>query len=212
MKKAVIFDMDGTILNTLDDLTESVNITLKNFGFQTRTKEEVRNFVGNGVKLLFDRALPKNTDIEISKKCIDFFKQIYPQNMYNHTRPYDGILEILKILKNEGYKIAVVSNKFDAAVKDLSDKYFPDLIDVSIGQSESIPPKPVPKGVLKAMKELNVESAVYIGDSEVDVQTAKNSNLPSIGVTWGLRNIEDLKDADIIVNSTDELLKEIRKF
>ncbi len=210
MVQAVIFDMDGTILNTLEDLKESVNITLSNFGFKTRTLEEVRQFVGNGVKLLFQRALPDNTDNETLEKCILFFKKTYAENMYNHTIPYDGILKILQEIKALGLKTAVVSNKFDLAVKELSKKYFGDLIDISVGQSDDVPQKPAPNGTFKAMKELNVQTAIYVGDSDVDVKTAKNANLQCIGVTWGFRDREYLKGADYIVDSPKELMQIIR--
>lgn len=210
MIEAVIFDMDGTILNTLDDLYESVNITLDNFGFPKRTLDEVRQFVGNGVRLLFQRALPNEVNDDVLEKSIIFFKKTYAQNMYNHTAPYDSIKKILKELNNNGVKIAVVSNKFDLAVKELSKKYFGDLIDISVGQSDEVPQKPAPNGVFKAMRELDVKSAIYVGDSDVDVQTAKNANLPCIGVTWGFRDREYLKGADYIIDTPDELIEIIR--
>lgn len=210
MIEAVIFDMDGTILNTLDDLYESVNITLDNFGFPKRTLDEVRQFVGNGVRLLFQRALPNEVNDDVLEKSIIFFKKTYAQNMYNHTAPYDSIKKILKELNNNGVKIAVVSNKFDLAVKELSKKYFGDLIDISVGQSDEVPQKPAPNGVFKAMRELDVKSAIYVGDSDVDVQTAKNANLPCIGVTWGFRDREYLKGADYIIDTPDELIEVIR--
>lgn len=210
MIEAVIFDMDGTILNTLDDLYESVNITLDNFGFPKRTLDEVRQFVGNGVRLLFQRALPNEVNDDVLEKSIIFFKKTYAQNMYNHTAPYDSIKKILKELNNNGVKIAVVSNKFDLAVKELSKKYFGDLIDISVGQSDEVPQKPAPNGVFKAMKDLDVKSAIYVGDSDVDVQTAKNANLPCIGVTWGFRDREYLKGADYIIDTPDELIEIIR--
>jgi len=210
MIEAVIFDMDGTILNTLDDLYESVNITLDNFGFPKRTLDEVRQFVGNGVRLLFQRALPNEVNDDVLEKSIIFFKKTYAQNMYNHTAPYDSIKKILKELNNNGVKIAVVSNKFDLAVKELSKKYFGDLIDISVGQSDEVPQKPAPNGVFKAMKDLGVKSAIYVGDSDVDVQTAKNANLPCIGVTWGFRDREYLKGADYIIDTPDELIEIIR--
>ena len=210
MIEAVIFDMDGTILNTLDDLYESVNITLDNFGFPKRTLDEVRQFVGNGVRLLFQRALPNEVNDDVLEKSIIFFKKTYAQNMYNHTAPYDSIKKILKELNNNGVKIAVVSNKFDLAVKELSKKYFGDLIDISVGQSDEVPQKPAPNGVFKAMRDLDVKSAIYVGDSDVDVQTAKNANLPCIGVTWGFRDREYLKGADYIIDTPDELIEIIR--
>ena len=210
MIQAVIFDMDGTILNTLDDLYESVNLTLANFGFKVKTFDEVRRFVGNGVRLLFKRALPDDIDDETLEKCISYFKKIYAENMYNHTAPYNGIIKLLKELKSNGIKIAVVSNKFDLAVKELSKKFFENLIDISIGQADDVPPKPAPNGVFKAMKILNVKSAIFIGDSDVDIETAKNANLPSIGVTWGFRDRENLQGADYIADYPEEINKIIK--
>ena len=210
MIDAVIFDMDGTLLNTLDDLTDSVNYTLSQFGFPTHTKDDVRKFVGNGVKLLFERALPKNTDTKIKNDCVEFFKKFYSKNMYNKTAPYKGITEVLEEIRNSGMSVGVVSNKFDTAVNELCDKYFHSLIDASIGQSGRIPPKPSPKGTLEILNILNSSDAVFVGDSDVDIITAKNANLKSIGVTWGFRDKDNLKDADFIANTPHELLQIIR--
>ena len=212
MIKTVIFDLDGTLLNTLEDLKDSTNYALVQFGFPQRSLEEVRHFVGNGVQKLIERAVPAICDKETCKKCLAVFKEHYSQNMYNHTAPYMGILDVLKKLRQNEIKIGVVSNKFDFAVKELCKKYFTDLIDVAIGQADDIPKKPAPDGVFKAMKELRAEKSltVYIGDSEVDVQTAKNSELPCIGVTWGFRDEKDLDGANVIVNSPEELIEAIR--
>lgn len=211
MVEAVIFDMDGTLLNTLDDLQSSVNFVMKMFNFPSRTIDEVRCFVGDGVNLLFERAVPKGVDNQTIKKCVEIFKKHYSQNMYNHTKPYDGILEVLNILKSSGIKTGVVSNKFDAAVKEMSKKYFDGLIDIAIGQADDVPQKPSPEGVLKVMKILGVVSAVYVGDSDVDIATAKNSNLPSIAVSWGFRNRNTLEKADFIADNHIELIEIIKK-
>ena len=210
MIKAVIFDLDGTLLNTLEDLKESTNFALAYFGYPTRSLEEVRNFVGNGVRKLIERAVPK--DCSNTEECLEIFKKNYSENMYNHTKPYNGILEILKNLHQENLKIGVVSNKFDAAVKDLCQKYFGDLVDIAIGQNDDVPKKPAPKGVLKAMKILGSDktSTLYAGDSDVDVQTAKNANLPCIGVTWGFRDRENLEGANFIIDCPDEILEIVR--
>lgn len=210
MIKAVIFDLDGTLLNTLEDLKESTNFALAYFGYPTRSLEEVRNFVGNGVRKLIERAVPK--DCSNTEECLEIFKKNYSENMYNHTKPYNGILEILKNLHQENLKIGVVSNKFDAAVKDLCQKYFGDLVDIAIGQNDDVPKKPAPNGVLKAMKILGSDktSTLYAGDSDVDVQTAKNANLPCIGVTWGFRDRENLEGADFIIDCPDEILEIVR--
>ena len=210
MIKAVIFDLDGTLLNTLEDLKESTNFALCKFGYPERTLNDVRCFVGNGVKKLIERAVPENcTNID---ECLEIFKKNYSENMCNHTKPYDGILKILEELHKDGLKIGVVSNKFDSAVKDLCKKYFGDLIDCAIGQNDDVPKKPAPNGVLKAMKELGADknSTIYAGDSDVDVQTAKNAQLPCIGVTWGFRTIEYLKGADFIANQPEDIIKIIR--
>jgi len=210
MIEAAIFDMDGTLLDTLEDLKESTNYALRKFKFPERTKEEVRKFVGNGVEKLFDRAVPKTANDETKQICIEIFKQHYEQNMYNNTAPYNSILEILRELKLHGIKTGIVSNKFDKAVKILTKKYFSNLIDTAIGQAKDIPIKPAPQGVLKAMKEMKVKSAVYIGDSNVDIETAHNANLKCIAVTWGFRDKNTLKNADYIVDTPEELLQVLR--
>ncbi len=204
MVKAVIFDLDGTLLNTLEDLWISTNFALSQFGYPQRTFEEVRMFVGNGVRKLIERAVPENC--QNVDECLAVFKKHYAENMYNHTAPYNSIEKILKDLQAQGVKTAVVSNKFDLAVKELCKKYFGDLIDIAIGQFDDVPPKPAPNGVLKALKELGEETAIYVGDSEVDVQTAKNANLTCIGVTWGFRDRENLKGADFIIDEPCDII------
>ncbi len=209
MIKTIIFDLDGTLLNTLEDLMISTNYALTEFDFPTHSLEDIRKFVGNGVKKLIERAVPPDCSQEVMERCLEVFKEHYSKNMYNHTKPYDSILEILKKLHDKGLKIGVVSNKFDSAVKELCKKYFSNLVDIAIGQSDDVPKKPAPNGVFKAMKELCAETAltIYVGDSEVDVQTAKNSNLPCIGVLWGFRNRKDLAGADYIIDNPCDILK-----
>lgn len=210
MIKAVVFDLDGTLLNTLDDLKESTNFALRKFNYPERTLEEVRCFVGNGVRKLIERAVPE--DCKNIDECLEVFKNNYSENMYNHTQAYNGILKILEELHKDKVKIGVVSNKFDSAVKDLCKKYFGDLVDTAIGQNDDVPKKPAPDGVLKAMKILGSDknSTIYAGDSDVDIQTAKNAGLKCIGVTWGFRTKDYLKGADFIVDSPDEILKIVR--
>ena len=205
MIKTVIFDLDGTLLNTLEDLKEATNFALSKYNYPTRTLEEVRCFVGNGVRKLIERAVPENC--QNVEECLAVFKQNYSEIMYNHTAPYNGILKILSDLKANGIKTGVVSNKFDSAVKELCKKYFADLIDIAIGQADDVPKKPAPDGVFKAMRELGADksSTVYVGDSDVDVATAKNANLPCIGVTWGFRDREYLKGANFIINNPNDI-------
>lgn len=211
-RKIVIFDLDGTLLNTLEDLTDSTNFALKNFNYPVKTIEQVCNYVGNGVAKLIERAIPDGRNNSDFEKCLDLFKRNYSENMYNKTAPYPGIIDMLSELRSAGCKIAVVSNKFDAAVKELCEKYFPNLIDVAIGENESagIKKKPAPDTVLKAVCELgaSINECIYVGDSDVDIMTAKNSKMPCISVTWGFRSIDFLKKsgANIIVNSPSAII------
>lgn len=189
MIKNVIFDMDGTILNTLDDLCDSVNFMLSECGYDSVTLDEVRGFVGNGVKLLVKRALKKDVCDDEFDRCMSVFSAHYDKNKENKTAPYDGILDLMCELKGMGIGMAVVSNKYDAAVKELTNRLFGEYIEVAIGESESVRPKPLPDGVKLAMDMLDAKNydTVYIGDSDVDYMTAFNSDLPFIGVTWGFR-------------------------
>ena len=211
MKKTVIFDLDGTLLNTLDDLADSTNYALSKFGYPTRTIEEVRQFVGNGVAKLIERAIPDGKNNSNFEKCLSIFKENYAQNMYNKTAPYNGIIEMLSNLKSKGIKIAVVSNKFDLAVKELCKKYFEGFIDFAAGENESqgIKKKPAPDTVISVLNEFNFapEDAVYVGDSDVDIMTAKNSKMPCISVTWGFRDEKFLLEngATILINAPSEI-------
>lgn len=211
MINTIIFDLDGTLLNTLEGLKNSTNFALKKFNSPEITLEQTRSFVGNGVRKLIERAIPngeKNPDFE---KCLNTFKEHYSKTMYQKTVAYDGIEDMLTELKKRGIKTGVVSNKFDTAVKELCKNYFDGLIIVAIGESPNVRKKPAPDSVLKAMKILGAkpENTLYVGDSDVDIQTAKNSNLKSVGVTWGFRDRELLEKegADFIINTPCELLE-----
>ena len=211
MKKIVIFDLDGTLLNTLDDLADSTNYALSKFGYPTRTIEEVRQFVGNGVAKLIERAIPDGKNNSNFEKCLSIFKENYAQNMYNKTAPYNGIIEMLSNLKSKGIKIAVVSNKFDLAVKELCKKYFEGFIDFAAGENEAqgIRKKPAPDTVLSVLRKFSFspEDAIYVGDSDVDIMTAKNSHMPCISVTWGFRDEKFLLEsgATILINAPSEI-------
>lgn len=211
MKKAVIFDLDGTLLNTLDDLADSTNYALSRFGYPIRTIEEVRQFVGNGVAKLIERAIPEGKNNPNFEKCLAIFKENYAQNMYNKTAPYNGIIEMLSNLKSKGIKIAVVSNKFDLAVKELCKKYFEGFIDFAAGENEAqgIRKKPAPDTVISVLNKFNFapEDAVYVGDSDVDIMTAKNSKMPCISVTWGFRDEKFLLEngGTILINAPSEI-------
>jgi phosphoglycolate phosphatase len=205
----VIFDLDGTLLNTLDDIKDSVNYALNKFNYPLRTLEEVRKSVGNGAKILIDNVVPPNTSTEDSAMCLEVYKEHYAHNSQNKTRPYDGILSLLKLLYQQDIKLAIVSNKFDFSVKELCRIYFGEYIHVAIGESANVARKPAPDSIYTAIKELDsVKSRViYVGDSDVDVQTAHNAGIPCIGVTWGFRDREVLEKAgaDSIINKPEEI-------
>lgn len=188
---AVIFDLDGTLLDTLDDLMDAANYALAQMGWPSRSREEIRQFVGNGVALLMERAVPAGTAPEDTARALGIFKDYYEVHKRDRTAPYPGIPELLRSLRAKGCRLAVVSNKFDAAVKELMEDYFPGLLHAAAGENEAagIPKKPAPAMVLRALEELGVapDRAVYVGDSDVDLQTAKNAGLPCISVTWGFR-------------------------
>ena len=209
--KAIIFDLDGTLLNTLDDLADSVNAALSKFGHPVRTVDEIRSFVGNGVELLIRRALAPVDEPDEIEQVYKAFSAIYSANMKNKTAPYPGINEVLSALKQKDVKMAVVSNKFHKAVVPLIKDYFGEYIPLAIGADENTPKKPDPTGTLKAVELMGVdkETTVYIGDSDVDIITAKNANLFALGCTWGFRDRELLQQsgADMIIDSPEEMLK-----
>ncbi len=212
---SVVFDLDGTLLDTLGDLRDSVNYALDKNGLPERTTEEIRSFVGNGIRLLIERSVPDNTSTETTNQCFYDFKEYYKEHSAILTKPYEGIIDLMKALKSRGVKIAVVSNKADFAVKTLMETYFTGLYDCSYGEREGVLRKPAPDGVFGAIYEMGAESenTVYIGDSEVDVETSKNANLPCVAVTWGFRDKEVLEslNPEYIVDSPIEILDIIER-
>ncbi|MGI6584658.1 MAG: HAD family hydrolase [Gracilibacteraceae bacterium] len=213
MKKydTVIFDMDGTLLDTIEDLADSVNYVMSMYGFPCREISEVRSFVGNGVGRLMELSIPDGLNNPMYEKCLADFRDYYSANMQRKTCVYKGITELLEELSKKGFKLAIVSNKFNEAVKGLNEVYFGKYIKVAVGESDNIRRKPAPDTVFKALEELGstADRAVYVGDSEVDVQTARNSGVLCVGVTWGFRDREVLEreGADYIIDSPQELLK-----
>ena len=188
--KTYIFDLDGTLLDTLNDLHASCNYALRTHGMPERSLEEVRQFVGNGVKKLMERAIPDGLENPLFEETLQTFRQHYLLHNLDTTLPYPDIMEMLQQLKAQGKRIAVVSNKFYAATQDLCKHFFGDTIQVAIGEREDIKKKPAPDTVLEALRQLQVtrQDAVYVGDSEVDVETARNSGIPCISVLWGFRS------------------------
>ena len=191
-----IFDLDGTLLNTLDDLKNAVNAALAKRGYPARTLDEVRLFVGNGVARLRERAVPEGTSAAETAAILADFRDYYNAHINVETHPYAGVAALLGKLRAAGVKIGVNSNKYDAAVQLLMNDHFPGLFDKAVGESETVPKKPSPIGVETLLKALDAdaESAVYIGDSGVDEQTAKNAGLPFIWVSWGFRRKEELPE------------------
>ncbi len=189
MEIAMIFDLDGTLLDTLQDLQDAVNYALTQFGYPERTLEEVRQFVGEGAGKLMERAVPKGADPEPVLSC---FRTYYAAHTQVKTRPYPGIPEALEALGKK-YPLAVVSNKPDEAVKILGKAYFPSLY--ARGEAPDCPRKPNAAMVHKTMEALGVQGCIYIGDSQVDVETAKNAGVPCLSVTWGFRDLDCLRSA-----------------
>lgn len=192
----VIFDLDGTLLDTLEDLTNAVNHALVVCGMERRTIEEVRRFVGNGIRNLMRRAVPEGEANPKFEQAFVEFQTYYKIHCKEKTKPYAGVMELLEKLKQEGYHLAIVSNKADFAVKELWKLYFGDFIESAIGERDGIARKPASDTVFQALREMGVtsEHAVYIGDSDVDIQTAENSGIPCISVTWGFRDREFLQE------------------
>ena len=195
--RAVIWDLDGTLLDTLDDLAASVNAALAQNGLPQRTREEVRAFVGNGVRLLVARCLPEGERDERFDAVHDAFVRHYGAHSRDCTRPYDGILELLDALTERGVRHAIVSNKIDFAVRELSRAYFGERMRVAVGDDPSRRRKPAPDSVLEAMRQMGVgpEETAYVGDSDVDVQTARNAGVTGIAVSWGFRDEACLRAA-----------------
>ena len=206
----VIFDLDGTLLHTLDDLYYSTNYALEQFNFPTRTYEEVRTFVGNGVKVLIEKAVPSGKQ-DYVEEVLEVFKEHYKAHSMDHIYIYNGIKELIIELKKMNIKIAVVTNKFHAAAEIIVEKYFKDDFLIALGESKELNKKPYPDMCNKVLSILNSksENTLYVGDSEVDILTAANANLKCISCSWGFRTQDELKfaGANIIIDKPIELLK-----
>ena len=206
----LLFDLDGTLLDTLDDLRDSTNHALRTFGFAERSREEIRSFVGNGVCNLMRKAVPADTPDEVFEAVFAEFRAHYAEHWRDSTQPYPQIMDMLGALKARGYRMAVVSNKSDAEVKKLAQDFFGDLLLAAVGDRPGVPRKPEPDAVFRTLEELGgaPERALYIGDSEVDVRTARNANVGLVAVSWGFRSRQELVQAgaDCIIDSPLELL------
>ncbi len=212
----VIFDMDGTLLDTLADLKNSVNYALRTLGYPERSLEEIRQFVGNGVRRLMILALPDGEDNPDFEQALGMFREHYAVHCNDNTDTYDGIMSLVEKLHADGYQMAIVSNKSDSAVKELAKMYFKDLIPVAIGEKESqgIRRKPAPDTVNEALRILGSgkEQAVYVGDSEVDIQTAANSGMDVVLCSWGFRGRQFLEEQGdyVIIDHPEQLREHLR--
>ena len=211
----VIFDLDGTLLDTLDDLCNSVNYSLRTNNFPERSLAEVRTFVGNGIRLLIERSVPEGTSKELIDKTFECFKTYYAVHCNDKTKTYPGVMDMLKELKKNGYKIAVLSNKAQYAVTKLCNIYFNNLLDDAVGARENVAKKPSPDAlyICAENNNINLNNVIYVGDSDVDVATANNAGVRGIAVTWGFRSRELLIKcgAKNLADNTDELLQILLK-
>lgn len=206
MYDTVIFDMDGTLLDTLDDLTSAVNHTLEQYNYPVHTKEEVRSFIGNGISRLMKNATPDDIDDETFDRVFHSFKEDYTAHPVIHTEPFSGILPMLKTLQQKGIKTAIVSNKNIEAVKALNEQFFSDYIRIAIGEKDGIRRKPYPDTLFEAMRLLDAGKTLYVGDSVVDKQTADNAGVDCVLVRWGYGSDIDSLHPTRIIDKPDELL------
>ena len=211
MKHAVIFDLDGTLLNTLGDLRAATNHALEVRGLPPHSMEEIRQFIGNGIRLLICRAMPEGTPEAEIDAALDDFKAYYAAHIHDRTVPYDGIPQLLTALRKRGIMVAVLSNKIDSASQQLIEYFFPGKTDVVFGEHVGVPRKPDPTSCRMVMQQLGVqpEQVLYVGDSGTDMQTAKNAGLYAVGVTWGVRSKEVLLKygADVLVHRPEQILQ-----
>lgn len=210
MSQLFVFDLDGTLLDTLEDLCDSTNFALMSAGLPERSLDEVRRFVGNGIRKLIERAVPEGTDAELTDRVFAAFKAHYTANCENKTAPYPGIHELLQDLKARGAKLGVVSNKADKPAKKLIAHYFPGAFDSVVGEREGVRKKPAPDSVFETARSLGCEMAdtVYIGDSDVDFRTAENAGCKCVLVSWGFRERSLLESFGApVADSAQELLE-----
>ncbi|MBR1493287.1 MAG: HAD family hydrolase [Bacteroidaceae bacterium] len=222
MTTTIIFDLDGTLMNTLDDLHDSVSYALRQAGLAPNPKQDTRRYLGNGVRNLVNRSVEQacpTADEALKERVFETFRAYYVAHSMDKTAPYEGIPEMLKECKKRGFFTAIVSNKLDPAVKDLHKAFFADSVDVAIGETPTVKRKPAPDMVDEAIRQLSLlhgrsiekSECIYVGDSEVDLRTAKNSDLPCIAVSWGFRDRDYLVEqgAKTLIDCPDELFEHI---
>ena len=209
--KTIIFDLDGTLLNTLDDLAAATNYALAQHQLPQRTKEEVRWFVGNGIRKLIERAVPAKTPLIVQKAVYATFNTYYKAHCNDATKAYDGVMELLNMLRSAGCKTAIVSNKADYGVQELAKQYFSGALDAACGERAGIAKKPAPDMLLAVMQKLGADKAttIYVGDSDTDIETARNAGVPCIGACWGFRGREFLEQhgATLLAETPSDIQK-----
>lgn len=210
IKKAILFDMDGTLIDTLDDLGAALNYTLGRLGFPLKTRNDVQNYVGNGIATLVELALPKDKKGK-KEEATKIFKAYYKEHLADKTTPYDGIVELIKTLKQKNYRLAVISNKIQNALDELVNHFFGDNFEFVIGLRADINKKPAPDSVFLALKTMNIDinDALYVGDSDVDLLTARNAKIDCVSCSWGFKTREQLLSygASLIIDNPAELWK-----
>ncbi|VEU80469.1 HAD family hydrolase [Haploplasma axanthum] len=215
MIKGVIFDLDGTLLDSVTDIMNSLNKILGKYDYELKNYQEVRSYLGNGAQKLVERSIPSEKDREVLNRIVSEYNDYYKKNSNIDTKPYDGIMELLEYLKNHNYKTAITSNKIQEGVTSLNNDTFKGLIDVAIGERVGLKLKPNPDMIYLALKELNLnaDEVLYVGDTEVDLLTAQNAKLKSIAVTWGFRDYEVLADLNpnYIVNEPKEIINILKE-
>ncbi len=208
---AILFDLDGTLLDSLEDMKDSVNHVMREFGFPEHTTEEIRTFVGNGIRRLIERSVPEDTDPRTCEAALKVYRSYYNDHCMIKTKPYDGVPELLAALKKEGFAMAIVSNKNEEAVEEMREHYFGDLVPLAFGQSDAVPKKPDPSMVYAAADRLGIpkERCIYVGDSEVDIETAKNAGIDCITCLWGFREKEFLlaEGARVLAEAAEDILR-----
>ncbi|MCD7855476.1 MAG: HAD family hydrolase [Clostridiales bacterium] len=209
----MIFDLDGTLLDTIGDLAEAVNFALENNGLSRLPLETIKSYVGNGAGVLIEKSSGSKQGEPLFEKCRKDFSAYYMSHLHVFTKPYEGVLDTLKELKNRGFNTAILSNKPDNAVKELSDFFFKGLIDTALGERGGVPKKPDPAAVLEIIEKLGVnkDEVIYVGDSEVDIQTGKNAGVKTLSCLWGFKTKEFLIEngSEILLERPNDLLKYI---
>lgn len=213
--KAVIWDLDGTLLNTLFDLTAAVNVALRQNGLPERTVDDVRRFIGNGVRKLIERAMPCADDPTAVDKVLGDFRAYYREHHMDKTVPYDGVIDTLRALREDGILSVVVSNKIEPEAISLVEHFFPDTFDAVVGDAPPRPAKPAPDGVLIALDRLGISAdrTVFVGDMVVDIVTARNLNIPCLAVTWGFSSADTLRDngAEHIIDRPSQVVEYVKQ-